>query len=470
MDDNARNLEDLKREVIELQDTVLFSGETIKGAIQESSQRRDDLGLGTYAIREAILDSRSVLRVIEVNIADGLDRVATEVFHARSQLGISTSMLIDTIESANRESSDRIVVATSEVPIKRDPQNTPLAETTSIIPLEFEKKALLVMDAAAGFLKAWSNPVSVGAGLGVGLAIPIAAGLGIVVGGVVLIFNKLVDAVIDISHSVRSIAEGGVKGLIFGQSVPKISSSTQKTNPVTIDTEPIVNAVQETNRAVFGQLAAILTAVNAIQANGVESSSRLRGLVAGADISDSIDRLNAAIQDSTRKLTNQLVSQPQSENLQGAGIRDIEFQSEVLTLLKSTLSVRIEADAREAATGEIPLNVFSEAVRPLVRGQESLNRMLDSNMRKLIEAVNELKSIPAVDTVQRTTTLKDTVNTEMSRASSDYILSETKQIRELLAQINNTFKSFNQSWERAKTAPAMSVQQGYSSLGSMDGN
>lgn len=466
MDDNARKLEDLKREVIELQDAVLFSGETIKGAIQESSQRRDDLGLGTYAIKEAILDSRSILRVIEVNIADGLDRVAAEVFHARSQLGISTSMLIDTIESANRESSDRIVVATSEVPIKRDPQNTPLAETTSSIPPEFEKKALLVMDAAAGFLKAWSNPVTVGAGL----AIPIVAGVGIIVGGVVLVFNKLVDAVIDISSSVRSIAEGGLKGVVFGQSVPKLSSSTQKTNPVTIDTEPIVNAVQETNRAVLGQLAAILTAVNAIQANGVESSSRLRGLVAGADISDSIDRLNAAIQDSTRKLTNQLVSQPQSENLQGAGIRDIEFQSEVLTLLKSTLTVRIEADAREAATGEIPLNVFSEAVRPLVRGQESLNRMLDSNMRKLIEAVNELKSVPAVDNVQRTTTLKDTVNTEMSRASSDYILSETKQIRELLAQINNTFKSFNQSWERAKTAPAMSVQQGYSSLGSMDGN
>lgn len=466
MDDNARKLEDLKREVVELQDAVLFSGETIKRAIQESSQRRDDLGLGTYAISEAILDSRSILRVIEVSIADGLDRVAVEVFHARSQLGISTSMLIDTIESANRVSSDRIVVATSEVPIKRDPQNTPLAETTSIIPPEFEKKALLVMDAAAGFLKAWSNPVSVGAGL----AIPIVAGVGIVVGGVVLVFNKLVDAVIDISHSVRSIAEGGVKGLVFGQSVPKLSSSTQKSNPVTIDTEPIVNAVQETNRAVLGQLAAILTAVNAIQANGVESSSRLRGLVSGADISDSIDRLNAAIQDSTRKLTNQLVSQPQSDNLQGAGIQDIEFQSEVLTLLKSTLSVRIEADAREAATGEMPLNVFSEAVRPLVRGQESLNRMLDSNMRKLIEAVNELKSVPAVDNVQRQTTLKDTVNSEMSRASSDYILSETKQIRELLTQINNTFKAFNQSWERAKTAPAMSVQQGYSSLGSMDGN
>ena len=466
MDDNARKLEELKREVIELQDAVLFSGETIKSAIQESSQRRDDLSIGTYAVRESIVDSRNILSVIEVSITDGLDRVTAEVAHARNQLSVSTAMLIDTIEKSNRESSDRIVVATTEVPINRSPQNTPLAETTNIIPPEFEKKAMLVMDAAAGFLKAWSNPVNVG----VSLAIPIVAGVGIIVGGVVLIFNKLVDAVVDISNSVRSIAEGGLKGLVFGQSVQKIQTSTQKTNPVTIDTSPIVNAVQEANRGVVGQLTAILTAVNSIYASNVESNSRLRGLISGTDISESIERLNAAIQDSTRKMTSQLVSQPQTDNLEGARIQDSEFQSEVLTLLKSTLSVRIEADAREAATGEVPLNVFSEAVRPLVRGQESLNRMLDSNMRKLIEAVNELKSIPAVDNVQRTTILKDTVNSELNRASSDYILSETKQIRELLQQINNTFKSFNQSWERAQTAPALNIQQGYSSLGTMDGN
>ena len=107
--------------------------------------------------------------------------------------------------------------------------------------------------------------------------------------------------------------------------------------------------------------------------------------------------------------------------------------------------MKIEGYTPDNQNGEIKVDVFAEAVKPLVRGQESLNRMLDSNLRKLVEAVHELKNVPSAN--DRVTEVKDTVNTEMSSAASDYILSETKEIKRALLEFKSSFDAFKNFYQ-----------------------
>ena len=438
MDDSVKKLEELKNAAYDIQDAVLFSANEIKKAIQDNGSSRE-YGLASVQVQYAITESRDILRIMDVHLADGLGRIEAQVFRNNITMINATQLLADTIAKTADSSADRVVVAFSDLPVQKTVQNTPIAGTQELIPEELEKKLGLVLDSAAGFLKAWSNPVNVG----VALAIPIIAGVGLIVGGVVIIFNKLVDAVVDISHSVRSIAEGGLKGLVFGQSVP--TASEPKREAPTFDSTPIVKSIESSRNSIVTPLAGILTAVNAMSAKAEELGMSLKSLNIGRDVADSIEKMNAAIQDSTRRMSAMLISAPQSENMTGAQVKDKEFQSEVISLLKSTLNVRIEGYTQDSQNGEIKVDVFAEAVKPLVRGQESLNRMLDSNLRKLVEAVHELKNVPSAN--DRVTEVKDTVNTEMSSAASDYILSETKEIKRALLEFKSSFDAFKNFYQ-----------------------
>jgi len=438
MDDSVKKLEELKNAAYEIEDAVLFSANEIKKAIQDSGSSRE-YGLASAQVQYAITESRDILRIMDVHLADGLGRIEAQVFRNNITMINATQLLADTIAKTADQSADRVVVAFSDLPVQKTVQNTPIAGTQELIPEELEKKLGLVLDAATGFLKAWSNPVNVG----VALAIPIIAGVGLIVGGVVVIFNKLVDAVVDISHSVRSIAQGGLKGLVFGQSVP--TAPEPKREAPTFDTTPIVKSIESSRNSIVAPLGGILTAVNAMSAKAEELGMSLKSLNIGSDVADSIEKMNAAIQDSTRRMSAMLVSAPQSENMTGAQVKEKEFQSEVISLLKSTLNVRIEGYTQDNQNGEIKVDVFAEAVKPLVRGQESLNRMLDSNLRKLVEAVHELKNVPSAN--DRVTEVKDTVNTEMSSAASDYILSETKEIKRALLEFKSSFDAFKNFYQ-----------------------
>ena len=438
MDDSVKKLEELKNAAYDIQDAVLFSANEIKKAIQDNGSSHE-YGLASVQVQYAITESRDILRIMDVHLADGLGRIEAQVFRNNITMINATQLLADTIAKTADSSADRVVVAFSDLPVQKTVQNTPIAGTQELIPEELEKKLGLVLDSAAGFLKAWSNPVNVG----VALAIPIIAGVGLIVGGVVIIFNKLVDAVVDISHSVRSIAEGGLKGLVFGQSVP--TASEPKREAPTFDSTPIVKSIESSRNSIVTPLAGILTAVNAMSAKAEELGMSLKSLNIGRDVADSIEKMNAAIQDSTRRMSAMLISAPQSENMTGAQVKDKEFQSEVISLLKSTLNVRIEGYTQDSQNGEIKVDVFAEAVKPLVRGQESLNRMLDSNLRKLVEAVHELKNVPSAN--DRVTEVKDTVNTEMSSAASDYILSETKEIKRALLEFKSSFDAFKNFYQ-----------------------
>lgn len=438
MDDSVKKLEELKNAAYDIKDAVIFSANEIKKAIQDSGSSRE-YGLASIQVQYAITESRDILRIMDVHLADGLGRIEAQIFRNNITMINATQLLADTIAKTADSSTDRVVVAFSDLPVQKTVQNTPIAGAQELIPEELEKKLGLVLDSAAGFLKAWSNPVNVG----IALAIPIIAGVGLIVGGVVIIFNKLVDAVVDISHSVRSIAEGGLKGLVFGQSVP--TASEPKREAPTFDTTPIVKSIESSRNSIVTPLAGILTAVNSMSAKAEELGMSLKSLNIGSDVAGSIEKMNAAIQDSTRRMSAMLISAPQSENMTGAQVKDKEFQSEVISLLKSTLNVRIEGYTQDSQNGEIKVDVFAEAVKPLVRGQESLNRMLDSNLRKLVEAVHELKNVPSAN--DRVTEVKDTVNTEMSSAASDYILSETKEIKRALLEFKSSFDSFKNFYQ-----------------------
>ena len=231
---------------------------------------------------------------------------------------------------------------------------------------------------------------------------------------------------------------------MFGQSVPTAPEPSKRETP-TFDSTPIVKSIESSRNSIVTPLTGILTAVNAMSAKAEQLGMSLKSLNIGGDVADSIEKMNAAIQDSTRRMSAMLISAPQSDSMTGAQVKDKEFQSEVISLLKSTLNVRIEGYTQDNQNGEIKVDVFAEAVKPLVRGQESLNRMLDSNLRKLVEAVHELKNVPSAN--DRVTEVKDTVNTEMSSAASDYILSETKEIKRALLEFKSSFDAFKNFYQ-----------------------
>lgn len=117
-------------------------------------------------------------------------------------------------------------------------------------------------------------------------------------------------------------------------------------------------------------------------------------------------------------------------------IYDYTYQERILNVLTSPVQVKlVDVPTPESNKTTDTVDVFANAVRPLVDGQVSLQRMLDGNLRKLTEAVASLREVPR-ESEDRITRITDSLNTEMSDDSVRMILSETRVISGLLSNIH----------------------------------
>ena len=210
--------------------------------------------------------------------------------------------------------------------------------------------------------------------------------------------------------------------------------------PVNIDIDPITVLAQDIKASIDSESNTMFSYLEKIGETSDE--------IAKATSSISLDRVSTSLDDLVNRVDNLDVGKieldedsinkiiPQSLEF------DYSYQDKILSVLSSPVDVNIAnlpKDNENEPTENV--DVFSRAVSPLVEGQRSLQSMLDSNLRRLSEAIVMLRD-QSRDSESRITRVTDTVNTEMSETSIKYILSDTSQIRVTLTHIDSTLSAY----------------------------
>jgi hypothetical protein len=210
--------------------------------------------------------------------------------------------------------------------------------------------------------------------------------------------------------------------------------------PVNIDIDPITVIAQDIKASIDSESNTMFSYLEKIGETSDE--------IAKATSSISLDRVSTSLDDLVNRVDNLDVGKieldedsinkiiPQSLEF------DYSYQDKILSVLSSPVDVNIAnlpKDNENEPTENV--DVFSRAVSPLVEGQRSLQSMLDSNLRRLSEAIVMLRD-QSRDSESRITRVTDTVNTEMSETSIKYILSDTSQIRVTLSHIDSTLSAY----------------------------
>lgn len=312
---------------------------------------------------------------------------------------------------------------------------TPISAENAV-PSKLESKLDPVLSEATTFLKNWSSPERVGIALGAGLAVPVVGGISVAAVGLYFVIGRVADAIERISDNVTSIARGGISGLIFGQS-SGTSSPTRSNDTAIVD--KLVD-VRDTVYSTGTDLGRKLSEI------GVSTAS-LNRAVAGislSSLSSSLDKIADKIDDIK---TPDYVSSSNTEMfIQSTPFIDYSYQEKILSVLSSPVQVKLVDLPASDIDRPDEANVFSVAVRPLVDGQVSFQNMLDSNLRRLAEAVAALSEVPRAAETERITRVTDTLNTEMSEDSVEMILGEARMISSAVESIKNEFISFKGDW------------------------
>lgn len=210
--------------------------------------------------------------------------------------------------------------------------------------------------------------------------------------------------------------------------------------PVNIDIDPITVLAQDIKASIDSDSNTIFSYLEKIGSTSDE--------IARATSSISLDRVSTSLDDLVNRVDNLDVGKIEldEDSINKIVPQSIEFdysyQDKILSVLSSPVDVNIAnlpRDDENEATENV--DVFSIAVSPLVEGQRSLQSMLDSNLRRLSEAIVMLRD-QSRDSESRITRVTDTVNTEMSETSIKYILSDTSQIRVTLSHIDSTLSAY----------------------------
>lgn len=442
MDDQTKKLSELRDEMRQVGDLVWAAEENLQFKLGSDIRRNGmilDRISDTLTIMESEISPQIMLLHSSVNLYGSA--IVTNMRNHTVQMTYGLQQLKDAI--VNGDANDITIARENERTAVETPRvkNTPIAgmNAQSVIPRDLEKKIGLLCDSAADFLKAWSSPTTVG----VALAVPIVGGLAVVLYGLYKIMEKGIDAIVDVSHSVRDVASGGVKGLIFGNK-PSSQQTTarQEADPQILGMQKDLRTANSTLSRIATGETEIVRAVRDVKAAvaGITISSDnealIRAVEAGADtIRASIDRLKIPAADLSKI---KIETNP-------------EFQKKVVEILSSTMKVQImNQRSSDGARRETDMDAFSAAVRPLVAGQDALVKMLDSNMRKLTEAVAMLRETPAANDMSRVTSSKDTVNSELSDTTVKLILDEAVKMRVALEAIGREFGTFTGEW-RSRT-------------------
>ena len=420
----------------------------------QSTATQDFLGVQTYLSQ--VNDSLNLLDASVVRIGTRVERaimataprgaeVTTDIVKAaveENDAKKETVAQIADIKTLVKDQSPANVLDLFKTAIAEKPKGNAV-EDAGALPVNLTEKLGPVLDNAAVFLKNWANPERVGLALGAGLAIPIVGGIGVAAVGLYFIFDRIADAVEHISDNTTSLLKGGFKGLLFGNS-EVVKTEPEKSEPVAQETID-VNWLTGFGNGVNNRLSEISLNTSAIQRSII-------GLAAFG---------TTAIADTTKKDQGEdQLQRVQYENaIAQLPIYDYTYQERILNVLTSPVQVKlVDVPTPESNKTADTVDVFANAVRPLVDGQVSLQRMLDGNLRKLTEAVASLREVPR-ESEDRITRITDSLNTEMSDDSVRMILTETRVISGLLSDIQVDISGlFNAYKENNKEESGGSVE------------
>ena len=454
--DEKKRLSELQAVILEVGHDIFSIEHLILKSINGNSNLvlRDILSL-RLSLEERFLVNNLFLRNISNDIKEFIPQVHEDLKAISESSVISTSSIKDSLKSSanaleNIDFSSLRSMATQAVP--EDGGMGVVGSIGSLIPPTLIKKLELVLDATAKFLKGWTNPVTVG----VALALPIIGGLAIIFGAIYLVIDRIADSVdrlIDIvgdflqgllKNGISGLlfGSGGLKGLVFGNdSDEKVTDAgaakiSERINQVTIALGLGFSSVDK-------KLGDLITASNGIK-NELENLSRVfpsslivkpeNGTSILEDIRDSIKEL--ARTDETTK----------SANIENSIGYESNFQNDLMALLNSTISVRVENFPQMSENEEEPAEVFSNAIKPLLDNQAALFSSLDSNLRNLSESIVNLKNGNSDKNVSLTSRSIDSSGASISFASEQYIVEVTRDMLSEIRKFYSNFDEFKNLW------------------------
>lgn len=276
-----------------------------------------------------------------------------------------------------------------------------------------------LLDSASTLMSTWSNPESIGSSLGTTIASPISDKLVSLDNNLNFVLNRIADTTDRILNN-SSMSVDTFKNL-SDRNFEQTGSEQNRGELVAQETLD-VNWLTGFGNGVNERLAEI----------GIHTSAIQRSILEFASFR------TTAVADTTKKeQAEDTLQRVQYENaVAQLPIYDYTYQERILNVLTSPVQVKlVDMPTPESNKTADTVDVFANAVRPLVDGQVSLQRMLDGNLRKLTEAVAALREVPR-ESENRITRITDSLNTEMSDDSVRMILSETRVISGLLSNIH----------------------------------
>lgn len=307
---------------------------------------------------------------------------------------------------------------------------------------ELSQRISPLLDSASLLLSNLSNPEALGSAIGTTIATPLTEKLGYLDNNLNFVLSKIADSTDLISNNV-SMSVDTFKNL-SDRNFEHIYSEQNRGDLVaqeTLDSNWLtgfVNGVDE-------RLSEINLHTSAIQRSILEFSAF---------------RTTAIADTGKKEAGEDQLQRVQYENaIEQLPIYDYTYQERILNVLTSPVQVKlVDSPTTEYNKTADTVDVFANAVRPLVDGQVSLQRMLDGNLRKLTEAVSSLREVPR-ESEDRITRITDSLNTEMSDDSVRMILSETRVISGLLSDIHVDISSlYNAYKENNKEESGGSVE------------
>lgn len=395
----------------------------------QSTADQDFLGVQTYLSQ--VNDSLNLLDASVVRIGTRVERaimatapkgaeVTTDIVKAAVEENEAKKETVAQIADIKTLVKEQLVANDSDL-IDKSRLNPEAnnAGNSAEFSAELSQRISPLLDSASLLLSTWSNPESLGSALGTTIASPIT--------------EKLVSLDNNLNLGLSRIAD----------------STDLILNNVSLAVDTFRNLSDRNFERIDrnqngGELVAQETLnVNWLTGFGNDVNERLSEInLHTSDIQRSILEFAAfrttAIADTTKKEPGEdQLQRVQYENaIAQLPIYDYTYQERILNVLSSPVQVKlVDAPTPESNKTADTVDVFANAVRPLVDGQVSLQRMLDGNLRKLTEAVASLREVPR-ESEDRITRITDSLNTEMSDDSVRMILSETRVISGLLSNIH----------------------------------
>ena len=296
---------------------------------------------------------------------------------------------------------------------------------------ELSQRISPLLDSASLLLSNLSNPEALGSAIGTTIATPVTEKLGYLDNNLNFVLSKIADSTDLISNNV-SMSVDTFKNL-SDRNFEHIYSEQNRGDLVAQETID-VNWLTGFGNGVNERLSEI----------SIHTSDIQRSLIGLASFGTT-----AAFSETTKKEPgeDQLQRVQYESAIAQLPIYDYTYQERILNVLTSPVQVKlVDSPTTESNKTADTVDVFANAVRPLVDGQVSLQRMLEGNLRKLTEAVASLREVPR-DSEDRITRITDSLNTEMSDDSVRMILSETRVISGLLSDIHVDISSLYNAYK-----------------------